>query len=67
MNSEHLQVMDCKCGSEARVRYKIPYYWVECKRKCGMKTGFYPDKKEVRDPQSEDEAVKAWNRMMLNK
>lgn len=54
----------CTCGSPARVRYRIPVTWVECKRKCGMQTGYYCDGYEQCDPEAREEAVKAWNRMV---
>lgn len=56
--------INCKCGASARIRYKIPVVWVECRRHCGMKTGYYPDKKMVHDPDSETEAINEWNRMV---
>ena len=56
--------MNCVCGSYARVRYKIPVVWVECRKKCGMKTGYYVDKNIPHDPDSEEEAINAWNRMV---
>ena len=56
--------MNCKCGAAARVRYKIPVTWVECKKKCGMQTGFFTDKFEQRDSESEKNAILEWNRMV---
>lgn len=57
-------LMNCVCGSYARVRYKIPVVWVECRKKCGMKTGYYVDKNIPHDPDSEEEAINTWNRMV---
>ena len=57
----------CKCGAEARIRYRLPVFWVECRKKCGMKTGFFPDYTEQFDPVAREEAVKAWNRMVSEK
>ena len=65
MENLMLKPVNCKCGSPARIRYKIPVTWVECKKKCGMKTGFYFDKDGVRDTSAEEAAVKAWNRMVF--
>jgi hypothetical protein len=59
--------MQCSCGAYPRIRYRIPVVWVECRRKCGMKTGFYPDKAGTHDPDSEAEAIMAWNRMVSEK
>lgn len=33
-------IRKCKCGSAHRMRYREPYIWIECKKKCGMQTGF---------------------------
>ena len=56
--------MRCVCGSIARVRYRIPVIWVECKKKCGMKTGYYPDVDIQADPEAIKKAVEEWNRMV---
>ena len=56
--------LPCKCGACARIRYRIPVTWVECKRKCGMKTGYFADGQEQFDPAARNEAVRAWNRMV---
>jgi hypothetical protein len=56
----------CVCGAVARIRYRIPVTWVECKRKCGIKTGYYIDKTEQCDPDARDEAVKCWNAMIAH-
>jgi len=52
--------LKCKCGAEARVRYRMPFTWVECKKKCGMKTGYYCDAYE----QSKRQAIDDWNRLV---
>lgn len=54
----------CRCGAESRVRYRIPVTWVECRKKCGMRTGFYPDINEQHDPEAVDKAINEWNRMV---
>jgi hypothetical protein len=59
-----LKPVDCICGSSARVRYRIPVTWVECKKKCGMKTGYYIDCNEQCDPEAREAAVAEWNRMV---
>jgi len=56
--------VNCKCGASARIRYKIPVVWVECRRKCGMHTAYYPDEKMVHDPESEEKAIMEWNKMI---
>ena len=57
----------CNCGAEARVRYRIPCFWVECKKKCGMHTPYFPDGSfEQCDPVARDRAVNEWNRMVKN-
>ena len=56
--------LNCVCGGAARVRYKIPVVWVECRKKCGRKTGYFVDKAIPHDPDSEEEAIQAWNRMV---
>ena len=51
----------CVCGGAARVRFKDPYVWVECKKKCGMKTGsFMVFVKEI----AEQDAIKQWNKVV---
>ena len=37
------KLLPCKCGADARIRYRMPFTWVECKKKCGMRTGYYVD------------------------
>ena len=54
----------CKCGSAARIRYRMPYTWVECKKKCGMRTGSFVDGYDQRDLKAERKAVQEWNRMV---
>ena len=56
----------CRCGAEARIRSTEIYTWVECKKKCGMKTGVYHKMLKDRDPVAEQRAVEAWNRMVKN-
>lgn len=58
--------MNCVCGASARIRYRIPVVWIECRKKCGMRTRYYPDVNSVRDPESEDKAILEWNRMVSN-
>lgn len=48
------------CGRDAKVRYKLPYTWVECKRKC-TKTGYFVDWDEQCDPEARRKAIAEWN------
>lgn len=57
-------VSKCVCGADARIRYKIPVFWVECKKKCGMRTRFYSDNDDAYNVTAKDSAVKEWNRMV---
>ena len=59
-----LKPAKCVCGAMARVRYRMPVTWVECKRKCGMHTGYFVDGYEQCDPEAREAAVKEWNRMV---
>ena len=54
----------CKCGADARIRYRIPVTWVECRKKCGMRTGYFADNTEQFDPEAVVKAVEAWDRMV---
>ena len=58
------EIKRCKCGAEARIRSTEVYTWVECKKKCGMKTGVYLKMLKDRDLVAEGRAVDAWNRMV---
>lgn len=51
----------CSCGAIARIRYRMPVTWVECKRKCGMHTGYYIDGNEYGDPEALKKAVEEWD------
>ena len=62
-----IKPLTCKCGGCARIRYRIPVFWVECRKKCGMKTGYFADGNEPFDPQARDKAVIEWNRMVQKK
>ena len=50
------------CGGTAKVRYKMPYTWVECKR-CGLMGAQISDWYEQRDPESRKAAIEDWNTM----
>lgn len=55
----------CKCGGKARYRYHVPLHWVECRNKrCGQRTGYYPDIKGDFDTEAGYRAVAEWNKMM---
>ena len=56
----------CKCGANARIRFKGEYAWVECSnKKCDMHSGFIHfinDRKcNIKDIVTE-EAIRLWNR-----
>ena len=58
---EKSKPVKCKCGADARIRHKDPYVWIECKKKCGMRTGSHlVFVKEF----AEREAITQWNRMV---
>lgn len=61
---ENQRPLKCRCGADARIRYKIPVFWVECRKKCGMRTGYHADGYDQFDPLAKEEAVKDWNRMV---
>ena len=61
------KILPCKCGKQAKVRYRMPYTWVECKKKCGMRTGVYCDCYEQHDPDSRREAIAEWNKRVSDK
>lgn len=48
------------CGKQAKVRYRMPYTWVECKKKC-TKTGYYINGYEQNDPEARARAIAEWN------
>ena len=62
--SNQIEPLNCNCGAKARVRYNMPYTWVECKKKCGMHTGVYCDGYEQNDPEARRKAIADWNRMV---
>lgn len=65
MNRQYvIRPVHCRCGAVARIRYRIPVTWVECKKKCGMMTGYYVDGYEQNDLEAKEKAILEWNRMM---
>ena len=48
------------CGRAAKVRYKMPYTWVECKKKCTA-SGYFIDGYEQCDPEARARAIAEWN------
>lgn len=56
----------CTCGADARIRHRDPYVWVECKKKCGMTSGFFI-KYLADDVKAERDAVESWNAFVVNK
>ena len=51
-----------RCGKQAKVRYRMPYTWVQCK-KCEMRTGYYVDGYEQQDYESRMQAIAEWNNL----
>ena len=52
-----------RCGGAAKIRYRIPFTWVECK-KCHLQSETIPDYGcEQRDPESRAIAIEDWNTM----
>ena len=47
-----------------RLQSNNEYTWVECKKKCGMKTGVYHKFIKQHDQMAEDRAIMDWNRMV---
>lgn len=50
------------CGKDAKVRYRMPYTWVECKKKC-LRTGVFADWYEQSDPEARRRAIEEWNKL----
>ena len=57
-----IKPVKCKCGASARVRYKEPYVWIECKDKCGNKSGYYFVFLSTEIEKAEKQAIEAWNK-----
>lgn len=60
-----LKPVKCKCGADARIRHRDPYVWVECKKKCGMASGFFV-MYLTDDIKAENEAITSWNKKIEN-
>lgn len=58
------KILPCKCGADARIRFRDPYVWVECKKKCGMKSGYIFEFVPAERWKSEQKAVDDWNRLV---
>lgn len=54
-------IRKCRCGAAHRIRYREPYVWIECKKKCGMQTGFHRGT-GIDDPEAVKAAIEEWNR-----
>ena len=53
----------CKvCKAKARIRYRLPVWWVECRKKCGNRTGYFSDWETQQDPKSRQAAIDKWNK-----
>ena len=61
------KILPCKCGASARIRHRYPYTWVECKRKCGMSSGFVSDIADNNREDCETFAVELWNKKISKK
>ena len=59
------KLLPCKCGAAARIRQRDPYIWVECKKKCGMESGYFI-KCMSYDIKAEREAIASWNKKIEN-
>lgn len=57
-----IELMKCRCGAKARVRVKNGQWWVECRDKCGFRTGYYTSVYD--DWVAQDRAIADWNRMV---
>ena len=60
------ELVRCVCGAAARIRQRDPYIWVECKKKCGMESGFFI-KCMSYDIKAEREAIASWNKLVDRK
>ena len=57
-----MKAAKCRCGAESRIRIREPYLWVECKKKCGMKTGVF--RIGLHQSEVEEQATVAWNKVV---
>ena len=55
-----------KCGGTAKIRYQMPFTWVECK-KCHLRSLIPDYGYEQRDPESRAMAIEDWNTMEVTK
>ena len=62
---EKKTMLPCKCGADARIRHREPYVWVECKKKCGMYSGYFV-KCLSDDVKAERDAMKKPGNLGLN-
>lgn len=58
------KILPCKCGADARIRFRDPYIWIECKKKCGMRSGFIFEFVSAERWKAEQQAVEEWNRLV---
>lgn len=58
-----IELLVCsECGHTAKIRYRTPANWVECRNKmCRKTTHKYVDYYGARDPEAVDYAVMEWN------
>lgn len=50
------------CGAPAKIRYRRPTWFVECKKKCGNRTRYYSDWDQEQDPFSKKLAITEWQK-----
>lgn len=53
------ELLPCRCGRMPKLRYRMPFSWVQCK--CGLCTSAYVDGYEQVDPDSVKAAIDEWN------
>ena len=58
-----IKPLPCTCGADARIRHRDPYVWIECKKKCGMASGYYIVYLSD-DIKAEREAIASWNNLV---
>lgn len=57
--SKRVELLPCKCGKTPKLRYRMPYSWVQCK--CGRQSARFVDGYEQVDPEAVRAAIADWN------
>lgn len=57
--SKREELLPCVCGRMPKLRYTMPYNWVQCK--CGRHSNPFIDGYEQVDPESVAAAINDWN------